>query len=96
MDPDSNWLRVLTHLECERMCPLKGVVASHSEKKDTCAAHEEGKCLCGPREGACPTAKPSPTAYANILGPQKQETVNIVIVCNSVHSKSMLCHNLAF
>lgn len=79
------------------MCPLKGGwVASQSEKKETCAAHEDRKCLCGPREGTCLTAKPTPTAHVNIQGPQKQKTANILNVCNSAYSKSMLCHNSAF
>lgn len=79
------------------MCPSQGEWAvSQSEKKEVCATLEERKWLCGPREGACPTAKPSSTAQDNILGPPKLETVNIVITCNSGYSKSMLYHHLAF
>lgn len=37
-----------------------------------------------------------PTAHAHVPGPQNQETVNILILCNPTYSKAMPCGDLAF
>ena len=35
-------------------------------------------------------------AHLDVLGPQNQETVNLLIMCDSAYPKSILCRRLAF
>lgn len=92
--PDSNWLRVLTYLEKECFYSREGGQQVNPRKKEMCAPLGEREHL-GP--GNEPVLKKTiPTAHAYVLGPQKQETVNNLIIFNSAYSKYLLCYNLVF